>query len=68
MYLKANKEQEKVSPNILGRFEVIKNVRFIISRLKDRMKRGDYVFRTYKQRNQVLFLYLGCKLKQDSHG
>ena len=34
VYLKAKKEQKKISPNILERFEVIKNVRFIISRLK----------------------------------
>ena len=68
MYLEGNKHEKKVSPNIYGRFEIRRKVRWIILRLKDSMKSKCDVFSGYKEGNKVFFVYLECKLNRDSHG
>lgn len=79
MYLKAYKQETRYRTknetnhkqgmlNIFTGFEVTKIVRLWLGKQKDSMKRKCYVFPEYEQRNKMSFLYLQCKLHQDSYG
>ena len=56
----------KVPSNLFRDFEEAKKVRLIFLRPKDKMKSKCYVFSSYKQTNKVWFVYLQCKLQQES--
>ena len=40
----------------------------MLLRPKDSMKGQCYAYGGYKQKNKVYFVYLACKLAQDSYG
>ena len=67
-YLKATKE---IGTSFLTYLQVPKyekKVRLRVCRPQATMKGKCYVFGSYKQRNQVRFVYLECKLQEDTHG
>ena len=58
----------KVPFKIFKGLEVRKNVQLMFWRPKSSMKGKCYVFSGDKQRNKACFVYLECKLQQDTYG